>query len=60
MATKRHGRVCVGVDYTINGNFYQIVTLRFLNLYTSNRIETYSMDVLLKMENGLIGFMTID
>ena len=58
MATVQHGRVCVGVDYVKNGQYYQITKLRLLDPSpngSSNIIE-YTMQQFL--QEGLIGFMT--
>lgn len=62
MATKMHGRVCVGVNYTSsNGVPNQITVLRLLNPKNPNVIETKSIqDIELQSEGGLTGFMTID
>lgn len=57
MATQQHGRVCIGVDYIQNGQFYQITTLRLLNPLNPNNVETKSMQQFLS--EGLMGFMTI-
>ena len=57
MATIQHGRVCIGVDYVKNGQYYQITQLRLLDPYqNSTAVVTYTMQQFLK--EGLIGFMT--
>ena len=59
MATIQHGRVCVGVDYVKNGNYYQITKIRVLDPCIdgcSSKIIEYTMQGLLSQ--GLIGFMT--
>ena len=58
MATRQHGRVCVGVDYLKNGNYFQITKLRLLDPYASSSIIEYSMQQFL--QEGLMGFMTYD
>jgi len=58
MATSQHGRVCVGVDYLKNGNYYQITKLRLLDPFVSSSIIEYSMQQFL--QEGLMGFMTYD
>lgn len=62
MATKQHGRVCVGIDYDTDGTSYQVTNLRLLNPFTSSVIETFTMQQFLNTypEGGLTGFMTID
>jgi hypothetical protein len=57
MATVQHGLVCVGVDYTKNGSFYQITKLRLLDPFYGSSIPVeYTMQQFL--QQGLIGFMT--
>jgi hypothetical protein len=57
MATVQHGRVCVGVDYVKNGQYYQITQLRLLDPFSnSTTVVTYTMQQFL--QEGLIGFMT--
>ncbi|MBL0013609.1 MAG: hypothetical protein IPP30_07600 [Flavobacterium sp.] len=62
MATHRHGRVCVGVDYDTDGVNYQITHLRLLNPLNPKGIETFTMAqyTAKSFENGgLMGFMTL-
>ena len=58
MATRQHGRVCVGVDYVRNGPSYQITKLRLLDPspYASSELIEFTMQQFL--QEGLIGFMT--
>ena len=58
MATQSHGRVCVGVDYTTNGEVYQITYLRLLDPANPKGVITYSMQQLLS--EGFMGIMTYD
>ena len=58
MATRMHGRVCVGVDYIApNGVPTQITVLRLLNPASQNGIETKSIQEF--NAEGLMGFMTL-
>jgi len=62
MATRMHGRICVGIDYDTDGYVYQVTRIRLLNPASSETVETISMLQLLdkRFEGGLTGFMTFE
>ncbi|HEU4554043.1 MAG TPA: papain-like cysteine protease family protein [Chitinophaga sp.] len=59
MATKKHGRICVGADYVTDGSRSRITRVRLMDpAGPREQVVEYTMEQL--TEAGLIGFMTID
>jgi len=59
MATKMHGRVCVGADYITDGRTCKITKVRLLDpAGPPEQVIEYTMQQF--RDEGLIGFMTID